>query len=114
MVPDFSDQNVFEMILTNSGPGFWVRRTTWEATCARVVGVGKFTKPGPYFGNPPVVIDVYGLEGELKDELAKMSVPGTYKTWRRIDAPAWAEARKLRTLIDPAIAATIKRYDRRR
>lgn len=60
------------------------------ATCARVVGIGKFTKPAPYFGNPPVVMDVYSLNGELKEGLAKVSVPGTYKTWRKIEPPAWA------------------------
>ena len=112
-MPDFSDQNVFEMCVANGGPGFWVRRTTWEASCAHVVGVGQFTKPGPYFGNPPVVMDVYNLKGELKDELTKMSVPGTYKTWRKIDPPTWAEIAKLRSLTDPAIEAAVKRYDRR-
>lgn len=110
---DFSDQNVFQMCAANGGPGFWVRRTTWNATCARVVGVGQFTKPAPYFGNPPVVMDVYSLGGELKDELAKMPVPGTYKTWRRIEVPAWAESTKLRPLSDLAIEAAIRRYDRR-
>ena len=114
MAQDFSDQNVFQMSVTNGGPGFWVRRTTWDATCARVVGIGQFTKLGPYFGNPPVVIDVYSLKGELKEPLAKMAVPGTYKTWRKIEPPAWAERTKLRLLSDPAIEAAIQRHDRRR
>jgi len=111
---DFSDQNVFEMSVANGGPGFWVRRTTWEASCAHVVGIGEFTKPGPYFGNPPVVIDVYSLKGELKDELAKMAVPGTYKTWRRIEAPTWAETIELRSLSDPTIDIAVQKFDRRR
>jgi hypothetical protein len=111
---DFSDQNVFEMCVANGGPGFWIRRTTWDATCARVVGIGRFTKPGPYFGNPPVVMDVYSIKGELKEALAKASVPGTYKTWRRIDPPAWVATERLRSLSDPAIEVAVQRHDRRR
>ena len=111
---DFSDRNIFEMCVANGGPGFWIRRTTWGATCARVLGVGRFTKPAPYFGNPPVVMDVYSLAGELKDELAKVSVPGTYKTWRKIDAPDWAVTKELRSLADPAIEAAVQAFDRRR
>jgi hypothetical protein len=114
MSQDFSDQNVFQRYVANGGPGFWVRRTTWNATCARVVGIGHFTRLGPYFGNPPVVIDVYSLNGELKDGLAKMAAPGTYKTWRKIKPPDWAETTQLRALTDPAIKAAIQRYDRRR
>jgi len=114
MARDFSDLNVFEMWVANGGPGFWVRRTTWDATCARVVGLGQFTNSGPYFGNPPVVIDVYDLNGELRDQLAKMAVPGTYKTWRKIEPPDWAETARLRPLSDPAIEVAIWRYDRRR
>ena len=79
-----------------------------------MVGIGKFTKPGPYFGNPPVVVDVFSLKGELKEGLAKLSVPGTYKTWRRIEAPDWAETIQLRPLSDPAIEAAVQRLDRRR
>ena len=111
---DFSDQNVFEMCVANRGPGFWIRRTTWGVTCARVVGIGQFTKPAPYFGNPPVVMDVYSLNGELKEELAKVQVAGTYKTWRKIKVPDWAETRRLRSLHDPAIQAAVQGFDRRR
>jgi hypothetical protein len=111
---EFSDKNVFEMCVENGGPGLWVRRTTWDATCARIVGIGRFTKPGPYFGNPPVIMDVYSLKGELKDELAKMSSPGTFKTWRRIEAPHWAGSTDLRALADPAIELALVKLDRRR
>jgi hypothetical protein len=114
MNSDFSDENVFEMSVANGGPGFWVRRTTWDATVARVVGIGAVTKPAPYYGNPPVVMDVYNLKGEMREELAKMSVPGTYKTWRKIEAPEWSHAINLRSLSDPAIASVILRHDRRR
>lgn len=102
------------MCVTNGGPDFWIRRTTWSATCARVVGIGKFTKPAPHYGNPPVVMDVYSLKSELKDGLVRVSVAGTYKTWRKIEPPEWAETIELRPLFDPAIAAIIQRLGRRR
>ena len=111
---DFSDQNVYEMFLANEGPGFWVRRTTWGRTCARVLGIGLMTKPPPYCGNPPVVMDVYSLDGDPKDRLAQLPVPGTYKTWRKIEAPSWASRVELRALDDPAIEATLRSLDRRR
>lgn len=110
---EFSDKNIFEMCVENGGPGFWIRRTTWGNTCARVVGVGKFTKPAPYFGNPPVVMDVYGLHGGLKEELAKVSAPGTYKTWRMTEPPSWVDQQKLRSLSDPKIELALQKLDRR-
>lgn len=106
--------NVFQMIVAHGGPGFWVRRTTWEATCARVVGVAAFAGPPPYYGNPPVIVDVYSLDGKLKDSFARLSVPGTYKTWRRMDPPEWARSIRLRGLDDPAIAEALAKHDRRR
>lgn len=109
-----SNPNVFQMCAAHGGPGFWVRRTTWEATCARVVGVAAFAGPPPYYGNPPVIVDVYSLDGKLKDSLARLSVPGTYKTWRRIDPPEWAGSTRLRGLDDPAIAEALAKHDRRR
>ena len=86
-------ENVFEMYVAHGGPGFWVRRITWGDTCARVVRVGKLTKSGPYFGNPSVLVDVYSLDGQLKDQAAHLPVPGTYKTWRKIEPPDWAGRR---------------------
>lgn len=80
-------QNIFEMFVANGEAGFWIRRTTWGATCARVIRVGAMTKLGPYFGNPFVLMDVYSLEGTLKEGLAQVPVLGTYKTWRRIAPP---------------------------
>jgi hypothetical protein len=35
--------NVYQMFVAQGGPGFWVGRTTWGGTCARVVAVGEFT-----------------------------------------------------------------------
>jgi uncharacterized protein DUF5710 len=106
--------NVFQMFVAHGGAGFWVRRTTWEATCARVVRVGAPTAPGPYFGNPSVLMDVYTLNGELKEEAAQLPVPGTYKTWRQIAPPAWATMIALRPLDDPALDAALATLDRKR
>ncbi|MGO4440266.1 DUF5710 domain-containing protein [Rhizobium sp. RAF56] len=114
MAGNFSDQNIFEMYEANGGPDFWIRRTTWSHTCARIIRIGPFTKPGPYFGNPSALMDVYSLDGELKDELAPVPVAGTYKTWRRIEAPAWVESMPLRSLDDPAIGATLAALDKKR
>jgi hypothetical protein len=111
---DKDDQNVFEMIVANGGPGFWIRRTTWGGTLARIIGNGAFTKAPPYFGNPSVLMDVYGLGGELKEGLAAVRVPGTYKTWRRIEPPRWTEQVDLRPLDDPAIGAALAALDGRR
>jgi hypothetical protein len=107
-------QNIFEMFVAADGPGFWISRTTWGGTLARIIRVGVFTKPAPYFGNPSVLMDVYGLEGGLKEGLAMVPVPGTYKTWRRIEAPPWAEQARLRPLDDPAIDVALAALDRRR
>lgn len=106
--------NLFQMFAAHGGPGFWVRRTTWDATCARVVGVAALTGPAPYFGNPPVIADIYSLDGRLKESLARLPVPGTYKTWRSIDPPSWAGSNRLRSLDDPAITQALAKHDRRR
>lgn len=90
-MPDFSDKNVFEMYVANGKrAGFWLRRTTWGNTCARVVDVGDIKGPAPYFGNPKVYADIYDHRtGELKEARARIPAAGTYKTWRLIDAPGW-------------------------
>lgn len=90
-MPEFSDKNVFEMYVANGmRAGFWLRRTTWGNTCARVVDVGEIKGPAPYFGNPKVYADIYDLRtGELKEARARIPAAGTYKTWRLIDAPSW-------------------------
>lgn len=111
---EFSDLNVFQMIAENGGPGIWIRRTTWGDTCARVVAVGELTAPPPYFGNPSVLMDVYSLSGDLRDELVPVPVPGTFKTWRSIDPPEWASTIELRALDDPSIAPAIEALDRTR
>lgn len=107
-------QNIFQMVEANGGPGFWVRRTTWGGTYARIVGIRPFTKDGPYFGSPSTVMDVYGLDGQLKDALAAVPVAGTYKTWRLIEPPAWAASAALRRLDDPAIDIALGALDKKR
>jgi hypothetical protein len=88
---EFSDLNVFQMYIANGAKvGFWLRRTTWGSTCAQVTSVGEFKGPPPHYGNPVVIADIYDLQtGELKQEGARIPVPGTYKTWRQIDPPTW-------------------------
>ena len=68
----------------------------------------------PYFGNPSVLMDVYTLNGQLKDEAAQLPVPGTYKTWRKTEAPAWAATANLRPLDDPALDVALARLDKKR
>jgi hypothetical protein len=106
--------NVFEMLVNAGGPGFWIRRTTWENTVAWVVGAGAITAAHPYYGNPSVLMDVYGDDGVLKDALAAVPVPGTYKTWRLVDPPDWAASADLRPVNDPQIATAVQALDRRR
>lgn len=89
----FSDKNIFEMYVANGKqPGFWLRRSTWGNTCARVVSVGELKGAPPYFGNPVVLADIFDLRtGNLKERSACLPAAGTYKTWRQIDVPAWAQ-----------------------
>lgn len=91
-MPDFADQNLFQMFVDNGcRPGFWLRRTTWDTSCARVTSVGPLTGPAPYYGNPKVHADIFDLTtGELREANARLPAAGTYKTWRLIDAPKWA------------------------
>jgi hypothetical protein len=60
------------------------------------------------------MMDVYTLDGQLKDGAAKLTGPGTYKTWRKIEAPAWSITAKLRTLDDPALDVALARLDKNR
>src|SRR4029453_7005969 len=96
-------QNVFEMYVAHGDAGFWVRRTTWGGSCARVIRVGAITGPPPSYGNPTVLMDIYSLNGELSQAAATMPVPGTYKTWRQIDPPEWATEKSLFPLDHPGL-----------
>lgn len=106
--------NVFEMYRDHGGAGFWVRRITWGGTCARVVRVGKITGPAPYFGNPSVLMDVYTLDGSLKDAAVALPAAGTFKTWRKIDPPQWAATVALRPLDDPELDTALRILDKKR
>lgn len=92
--------------------GFGAR--LWGNTVARVVGAGAFTAGHPYYGNPSVLMDVYGDDGVPKDVLSAVPVAGTYKTWRLVSAPDWAATVDLRPLNDPQIATALAAVDRRR
>jgi hypothetical protein len=107
-------ENIFQMCEANGGPGFWIRRTTWSGTLARIVRVGPLTGPAPYFGSPSALMDTYSLDGERREALAPVPGAGTYKTWRRIEPPSWAEDESLRPLDDPAIDAALAALNRRR
>lgn len=106
-------RNVFQMIHDAGGVGIWVRRTTWDATIARIVGMSAPSGPAPYFGSPKVVMDVFTLDGTSRDELAHLSTPETYKTWRQIEPPSWAPTAELRNLDDPKIAAALDRFTKK-
>ncbi|ELQ8317899.1 hypothetical protein R2571_006806 [Pseudomonas aeruginosa] len=84
--------NIYEMYVEHGRrPGFWVRRTTWGTTIAKVIEVGELHGPGPYFGNPTVVATVYDFEsGEVKDERFVIGSAGTFKTWRWVQPPEWS------------------------
>ena len=111
--PAFSQFNVFQMAEINGGPGFWVTRTTWGDSIAHIVGIGMMTKPGPYFGSPPVLMDIYTRDGKLRKGLERLSTAGTYNTWRLIDTPEWVATFPIRSLDDPEIAAALARFTMR-
>jgi Domain of unknown function (DUF5710) len=50
----------------------------------------------------------------LKDQAVGLPVPGTYKTWRKIDPPGWAASANLRPLDDPELDVALARLDRKR
>jgi hypothetical protein len=59
-------------------------------------------------------MDVYSLDGTLRDSAAWLPVPGTYKTWRQIEAPHWAATKQLRPLDDPALNVELAALNRLR
>jgi hypothetical protein len=72
-------------------PGFWVRRTTWGNTIAKITSVGQLSGRAPYYGNPEVVATVYDIHtGEVKEEHFVIDTAGTYKTWRWVQPPEWS------------------------
>lgn len=77
-------QNIYQMYEANGNKaGFFVRRNSWGNTYARVATVAGSTEgplPGnpPYYGNPPVTMDVFNDDGSLKGTDQELSCPGTY------------------------------------
>lgn len=106
--------NIFEMAAAHGGPGFWVRRTTWSGSIARVVRLGQVNGPPPYFGSPSVLMDVYSLSGAPREDAVQLPSAGTYKTWRMVAAPQWAASAKLRPLDDPALDDALYKLDKKR
>lgn len=84
--------NIYEMYVEHwKQAGFWVRKTTWGKTIAKVKQVGELSGRPPYYGNPEVVAVVFDLyTGEIKDEHFVIDTAGTYKTWRWVDPPIWS------------------------
>jgi hypothetical protein len=89
--PRSSKLTVVQMYVANARqPGSWIRRWSWENTCALVKLVGDITGPPPYYGNPKVWADYYDLTtGELKNKDTPVSSPNTYG-YHRMDPPPWA------------------------
>ena len=94
IMTDFADQNLFEIFVAEgSRTGFWLRRTTWATSCARVIFVGPLIADPPYYGTPKVHADIYDLSsGALRDANVRLPAAGTYKTWRKIEPPCWWHA----------------------
>ncbi len=97
--------NIYEMYVEHwKRPGFWIRRTTWGNTIAKIKHVGELSGRSPYYGNPAVVAVVYDLStGDVKDENFLIDTAGTYKTWRWVQPPSWSSD----TPFDPKSARVI-------
>ncbi|MCO4322301.1 DUF5710 domain-containing protein [Aliidiomarina quisquiliarum] len=84
--------NIYQMYVEHwRKPGFWVQRTTWGNTIAKITFVGELTGKPPYYGNPKVIATVYDIHtGEVKDQDFVIDTAGTYKTWRWVQPPKWS------------------------
>jgi hypothetical protein len=89
----YADKNIYEWIVENNGPGFWIRRTTWSGTIAQVITPETLHGKPPYYGSPKVTMDLYRPDGTLYARGVRNDTAGTYKTWRRIEPPPWATKR---------------------
>ena len=83
--------NIYEMFCEHwKRPGYWIRRTSWGNTIAKVVSVGELCGRHPYYGNPEVVVVVYDIHtGEVKGESFVIPTAGT-GSWRWVHPPAWS------------------------
>lgn len=84
--------NIYEMYDEHGRrPGFWVRRTVWGNTIAKVIEVGEMSGTGPFFGNPKVVATIYDFEsGQVLKERFVIGSAGTTKSWRWAPPPEWS------------------------
>jgi hypothetical protein len=82
--------NIYEMLKKNNGKiGFWIQRSSWVISCAKVVRIGQMRGYPPYYGNPIVRVDMYKIvTGEVLDKNVRLSCPGT-GDYKKINAPDW-------------------------
>jgi hypothetical protein len=77
-------QNIYQMYEANGNKaGFYVRRNSWSAVYACVTSVagrteGSLVVKPPYFGNPPVTMDVFNNDGTIRSTNQILSCPGNY------------------------------------
>jgi hypothetical protein len=77
-------RNIYQMYVANGNrAGFYVRRNSWAGTYAQVVTVsgreaGPLSGRPPYYGDSPVTMDVYNLDGTVRAVAQQLSCPGTY------------------------------------
>lgn len=107
--------NIYQMYLDNRGAGFWVRRSRWVQTVARITAVGPLEGRAPYYNNPQVLADVYDIDtGALREANAILRCPGNY-TYTQLDSPVWTMRVILSPLTDPGPSPDVlKREDARR
>lgn len=107
--------NIYQMYLENRGAGFWVRRSRWERTVARITFVDPLEGRAPYYNNPQVLADVYDLTtGALREANAIVRCAGNY-TYEQVDPPVWAAALDLSPITDPGPTLDVlQREDARR
>lgn len=84
--------NIYEMYVFHwKKPGFWVRRTTWGKTIAKITDVGPLSGRAPYYGNPVVKADVFDIHtGQRTDTDFIIDTAGTHKTWCWVQPPDWS------------------------
>jgi len=78
--------NVFQMYVANGQkPGFWLCRTSWGNTCAKVVSVVELKGPPPYYGNPKVRADIFDLPpANLRRQMSSSPCQGPTRRGARL------------------------------